>query len=623
MRKEDILSKGLYVHSQVADLVSVKQYIIAKFKNKKALFLRFVNEREEVATAMTLRIRQYDVRGEFICAETIDIKHLNVTPGTEFTVKNPMIIKDSCVDFRVDIINVAYGDYTYDVIDGEAHIRFAKADTEVKKSINTNQLRLELDGKSQKVSVRSLKAPTMLVLVCCVLLLSLLTFSIGQLAYYMYTETCFTLDNFEYEFLTDNKDDGPIRLTKYKGFALNLIIPAEIEGYEIGAVADTAFAGTDLRSITFEGNTEIEYGAFKDCKKLHTVKIKNVETIGDDAFSGCVALKNLTLGDSLKKIGNYAFSGCAELESVELCEGVESIGKYAFENCLKIEELNIPSTVEEIGYGVVSGCNMSTLTVPYVGSSAEDLGTLSHFYGVSDNSKVRNALVNLTVTNQIEIPDGTFENCVTLRTVDFKLPVTTIGNNAFKGCKRIDTFEIDETVKYIGENAFYDCLLIDGIVIPDGIERIEAGTFYNCRSLSAIDIPESVRTVGRDAFKLCTSLKTLNVPKTVIRLEEGAFADCTSLIEITIPFIGYSSREPASMRAVFGDAGAESIKSVNLTGSGSICDGAFADMISLERVYLNAKITSIGEDAFSGCKSLARITMSDNLSYIGDRAFLN
>ena len=45
MRKEDILSKGQYVHSQVADLVSVKQYIIAKFKNKKALFLRFINER--------------------------------------------------------------------------------------------------------------------------------------------------------------------------------------------------------------------------------------------------------------------------------------------------------------------------------------------------------------------------------------------------------------------------------------------------------------------------------------------------------------------------------------------------------------------------------------------------
>ena len=609
MRKEDILSKGTYVHSQVADLVCVKQYIIAKFKNKKALFLRFTNEREELATAMTLRIRQYDVRGEFICAETIEVKHLKVEPHAEFTVKNPMILKDSCVDFRVDVINVGYGDYTYDVIDGEAHVRFSKQEAEVKKEINTNQLRLALDGKSQKVTVRSLKAPTLLVLVCSVLLLSLLCFSIGQLGYYMYTETCFTLDNFEYEFLTDNKDDGPIRLTKYNGIALNLIIPAEIEGYEIASVAKTAFAGTKLRSITLEGNTTIEDGAFENCKKLHTVKIENVEVIGNKAFKGCESLKKLTLGKSLKSIGNYAFSGCKTLESVELSEGLNSIGKYAFEGCVEISELIIPTSTEKIGFGAVSGCNMSTLSVPFVGASADKLGTLAHLYGADENSEVRNALVNLIVTDQIVIPDGAFENCVTLRNIDFKLPVTSIGNNAFKGCKRINTFEIDETVEYIGENAFYECLLLDGIVIPEGIERIEAGCFYKCESLSSIVIPDDVKTIGADAFKLCTSLKSLTVPKTVTRLEEGAFADCTSLVEVTIPFIGYSSRESASMRAVFGDAGAESIKTVNLTGAGSICEGAFENMTALERVYLNAKITSIGQDAFSGCTSLESVSL--------------
>ena len=67
MRKEDILSKGTYVHSQVADLVCVKQYIIAKFKNKKALFLRFSNDREELATAMECRCYRGDVnRTKFV-----------------------------------------------------------------------------------------------------------------------------------------------------------------------------------------------------------------------------------------------------------------------------------------------------------------------------------------------------------------------------------------------------------------------------------------------------------------------------------------------------------------------------------------------------------------------------
>ena len=73
MRREEILSKGRYTHPQVADLVSVKQYIIVKHEGKKQLLLRMSNDRGEIATALSLRVHQYNVRGDIIATEKIEL----------------------------------------------------------------------------------------------------------------------------------------------------------------------------------------------------------------------------------------------------------------------------------------------------------------------------------------------------------------------------------------------------------------------------------------------------------------------------------------------------------------------------------------------------------------------
>jgi hypothetical protein len=61
-----------------------------------------------------------------------------------------------------------------------------------------------------------------------------------------------------------------------------------------------------------------------------------VKEIGEDAFSGCKALTNVTFPEGMTTIGDWAFLDCNALKSVTIPESVTSIGKYAFSKSVKI-----------------------------------------------------------------------------------------------------------------------------------------------------------------------------------------------------------------------------------------------------------------------------------------------
>ena len=77
-------------------------------------------------------------------------------------------------------------------------------------------------------------------------------------------------------------------ITKYNGTDQNVVIPASIDGYTVRAIADKAFAGTNIKSVIISnGVKEIGWFVFENCPKLHSVTVpKSVESIGYDAFGG-------------------------------------------------------------------------------------------------------------------------------------------------------------------------------------------------------------------------------------------------------------------------------------------------------------------------------------------------
>lgn len=93
-----------------------------------------------------------------------------------------------------------------------------------------------------------------------------------------------------------------------------------------GVVDKTVSKVTIPAAVTYENDrhkktvkvTAIEKEAFKDCKKLTTVKIgKNVTSIGDNAFKGCSKLTTVTMPSNVT-LGKNAFKGCKKLKSCKL-----------------------------------------------------------------------------------------------------------------------------------------------------------------------------------------------------------------------------------------------------------------------------------------------------------------
>ena len=120
---------------------------------------------------------------------------------------------------------------------------------------------------------------------------------------------------------------------------------------------------------------------------------KGIKIIGEEAFSSCYDLKEITIPDtvivienrafesmgklksiiipaSVQSVGNSAFSSCGWLEDVVIQEGVSSIGYNAFSRCSCLKTISVPSSVIDIGSGAFDNCEKLTVSITE-GSYAE------------------------------------------------------------------------------------------------------------------------------------------------------------------------------------------------------------------------------------------------------------
>ncbi|MGN1194982.1 MAG: leucine-rich repeat protein, partial [Acutalibacteraceae bacterium] len=240
---------------------------------------------------------------------------------------------------------------------------------------------------------------------------------------------------------------------------------------------------SNLKNVTIPDSVaEIGNYAFYNCTGLEEITLPElISEIGSYAFAKCTSLISVELPESIENIEAGAFSECSELLSIELAK-VQSIGTNAFEGCLKLKSITVPNTLIKTDY------NSYDYSGPFAKSGVE---TVIFEEGIS---KLPNYVCS-TISNlkNVTIPDGVttigtyaFYNCTGLEEMVLPQGATTIGSYAFGGCSKLKKINLPDTLIEINSNSFMNCSQLQEVTTV----KNSAGWKYfeNC-DVEIIEIP--------------------------------------------------------------------------------------------------------------------------------------
>lgn len=350
----------------------------------------------------------------------------------------------------------------------------------------------------------------------------------------------------------------------------NVDIPANVE------IGNSSFRQSGLEQVTVSGGSVGQY-AFHRNVSLKKIDI-NCETIGDEAFSGCDSLTDITLGSSVKILGDKVFYTCKNLENVEIPSTVTDIGEKTFYSCPKLKEAVIKAgTVKK---DTLYNCQALTTLI------ISDNATLD----ASFTAGYSKSTLNTVKIGKGAIGDSAFSNCTNLTTVELGDGVTSIGTSAFIRCTQLPSITIGSGVTSIGKNAFNGCAALTEAVIQSG--AIGESAFNGCISLTNVTLGNGVTQIGKNAFIRCAQIPSITIGSGVTSIGSGAFNGCTALTEAVIQ-------------------------------SGTIGEGAFNGCTKLANVTLGNGVTSIGANAFLKCTTLTSMNIGSSVTTIAQYAFSN
>ncbi len=225
---------------------------------------------------------------------------------------------------------------------------------------------------------------------------------------------------------------------------------------------------------------------------IEVVIKSGVTGVGSGAFTGCTALKKVSISDTVKKLDLNAFSGCTALEAFAVEDGNEA---YASAD------------------GVLFNAGKTRLISCPVGKTGA--------YTVPE-----------TVT---EIEKSAF-TASGVESVSMSDAVNAVGEGAFSNCSKLKSVVLPKGLKELKKSLFSGCSALEAISIPDSVKTLGEGVFSGCAALKEVKIPGEVTVIPKNAFSGCAALESVSIPASVTAIKEAAFDGCTALKNVT--FLG-------------------------------------------------------------------------------------
>lgn len=414
-----------------------------------------------------------------------------------------------------------------------------------------------------------------------------------------------------------------VTVTGYIGSESSISIPISIDGKTVTAIGDGVFYGkTDLQKIIMTNSVAvIGNNAFNGCSALKEVIFGNVEQIGSNAFIGCDALTSVVLKSTQPPILSssvtfsfnlFIFVPAESLQryqtanhwrnfSSQIYSSESNLQNYIVSpsgNGMKIvkyigneENIVIPETIGnktviEIAAGAFNGAgNAISITVPFgvekIGNAAFATGSSLKEIIVSAQNKTYRSVNGVLYDNKV----NTLITCPSGYAGQYTIPssVVTIGAEAFKNCKNLTEIKFTrDSVETVEKNAFYGCVNLISCELPVGVKSVGSGAFAGCVNLSGNLFAQNSKlsVLSESAYENCASITSVRIPSAVTVLKPFVFSGCSSLNNVVFE---------------------------NGSALGVISEFAFQKCTNLSNITLPANLTRIEDSAFMGCQRLESV----------------
>ena len=418
-------------------------------------------------------------------------------------------------------------------------------------------------------------------------------------------------------------------ITAYNGYATYLSIPETIGGVAVKAIGTNAFYGHYYLAVLElpEGLETIGENAFYNCQTLGCVSfpstlktiearafynsyfadsmnLKQVVTIGEEAFRYARLSGTLTLPEGLVTIGDGAFADNHSLEELYLPASLERIGASAFSGDTSLTYVSMDGlTPPSLGENVFAGCASLTdidLNEHCTKQQMLDMQAIVDAMGLTACRVWRNQnTLTATPSDHLDVYENGLMVAYTGQETHIRpfgsymrngeaITVTGLADGVFKGNTTLVYFAVNHNDEpfTIGDEAFMNSA-IQGIDLFDSVTSIGARAFANCANLEELTVPDSVTSIGEGAFDGLTGLKKLTVLCDASLLPAGSFAGLSNLSEVTL-------------------------------AQGKIPDRLFENS-NVSSLTLGEGVTEIGESAFAG--TLLTSVDLTHVSAVGAYAF--
>lgn len=354
----------------------------------------------------------------------------------------------------------------------------------------------------------------------------------------------------------------------------------------------------EINRVVIDGNiTSIGSYAFYNLSNLVSVQFDGVSKltkIGDNAFSYCTSLTDITLPSTVKSVGKNAFYNCKAMTNFTTnCSA--SYGDYALEYCTNLKTVNVPKS-KSFGSNAFYGCD--NLTKANLGNA-----TLGE-YCMYNNDK----LVSLTAGSLNKRAVYSADNLKSLNIKNAKF----IKGFALYNLPKLTSVSTNATS--VDADAFFGSDNIKTINLPK-VKVIQDYTFKNAKKLQTVKLG-SAQKIGKYAFYGCTNLTTITGTSNVKRVDIAAFDSCKKLKKFTssskLGYVGYN--------AFFNCQNMTG--SINFSNVTYVDDNAFANCKKLASTLNFKKVTNIGTSAFFNCQKLKGNTLGTKLKKLGSKVFI-